>query len=219
MDEDPLVVLCPTCRTEEVHDVLKASEQNLTVRCTECHSVRSMSPPRDRTVDLQLIISHGPESRSERIETPSEESIRVGDEFEHAGHRMLVTGLESNEHRRVQDGKAHELHTVFAKVFDTVVLKLSVNERDVTRSHEMVVEPDREVHIGEVFDLDGRRVAVKTLKSDQNRTLHKGFLLARNVRRAFCDPVKGHARPGEKVPTRPRGRPKDVKPSPKHRRH
>lgn len=219
VDDEPLLVPCPTCRMDEVHEILKATEQTVTVRCTECQTIRSMSPPRDRTVELQLIISEGEESRPDRIETPSEEPIRVGDEFEHAGHRMLVTALEAADHRRVQDGPAHDLHTVFAKVFDTVTLKIAVNEGDITRSHEIQVDPDREVHIGEVLDLDSLRVAVKTLKSDQNRTLHKGFLRARNVRRAFCDPVKGRARPGERVRTRTRGRPAESRPPKRPPRH
>ena len=204
--DDTVVTECPTCGVTE-HDVLKAGEASVTVRCTECHEVRTFSPPRMRVVRLRLIVSHDKESWSTFLETPSDEEVAVGHEFEMDGHRMLVTGIETVTEGAPDKARASDVRVVQAKVFDEVALKLSLNEGEVTTSFEVPLDPDVPVHVGEVFEAQGRRMVVKTLKSDQNRTLHKGFLLARNVRRAFCDPAPEGVQPGEVVSTRRRGAP------------
>ena len=73
------------------------------------------------------------------------------------------------------------------------------------------MDPDHPVQIGEIYESEGRLMAIKTLKSDQNRTLHKGFLLARNVRRAFCDAAPMDMRPGDFMSVRRRGAPANRK--------
>lgn len=206
MDET-VTTHCPVCGEETEHAVLKASEASVTVRCTECQDVRTSSPPRMRVVRLRLVVSHGEESWSTFLETPSDEEVAVGHEFEQDGHRMLVTGIETVTEGAPQKARASDVRVVQAKVFDLVALKLSLNEGEVTTSFEVPLDPDTPVHVGEVYEAQGRRMIVKTLKSDQNRTLHKGFLLARNVRRAFCDPAPESVQPGEVVPVRRRGAP------------
>lgn len=211
-----VLVHCPVCAEETEHQLLKASEHNVTVRCEECRDTRTMSPPRLRTVTLQVIVSEGPESWTAHLDAPSDETIGVGDEFEFEGHRMIVTGIDMPE-GKATSGMARDVHVVHAKVFDKVSLKISVNEGEVTRSYELQVDPDRPVQIGEVLAVDDRLVAVKTMKSDQNRTLHKGVLAARNLVRVFCDPAPPHAVAGEVVLTRRRGAPKGSTQGPKSR--
>lgn len=196
---------CPDCGEEE-QAILHGSTGSLTIRCTDCNAVRTINPPRqDTIIELNAVISHEEKSWNVRIPTPSTETIAQGDEFELDGHRMIVTALELDGQQSVKKAKAADVRSLFAKVFDTVPLKLSVNEGDVTKSYRLDVDPDMEIPVGLVLDADGTLLAIKTLKSDQNRTLHKGFLLARNVRRAFCDPAPRRAKSGDVVKTRKRG--------------
>ncbi len=209
--DDAVITHCPACGEETEHAVLKAGDANVTVQCSVCFDVRTFSPPRLKLVRLRLVVSHGEASWSDFLETPSDEEIAVGFEFELDGHRMLVTGVETTTEGRHEKARASDIRVVQAIVFDEVALKLSLNEGERTSSFEVNVDPDHPVHVGEVYEAGGRRMAVKTLKSDQNRTLHKGFLLARNVRRAFCDPAPEGARVGDVVATRKRGAPADRK--------
>lgn len=209
MDET-VIADCPTCGEAE-HAVLKTGEASITVRCLECDEVRTFSPPRLRLVRLRLTVSDGHQSWTTFLETPSDEDIAVGHEFEHEGHRMLVTGMETVLDGAPTKARASDIRILQAKVFDQVALKLSLNEGEVTHSYELMVEPDAPVHVGEVYEAQGRLMAVKTLKSDQNRTLHKGYLLARNVRRAFCDPAPEGRQVGEVITTRRRGAPANRK--------
>lgn len=197
---------CPECG-EEAQEVLHGRPQTLTIRCTGCGAVRSINPPKQESfIDLNTVVSDEDRSWNVQLPTGSREEVRVGDEFELEGRRMIVTAIELDGQQKAPKARAADIRNLYAKVFDTVPLKLSVNEGDVTKSYRLDVDPDMQVPIGLVIDTDGRLLAVKTLKSDQNRTLHKGFLLARNIRRAFCDPAPPRAKAGDIVDTRPRGR-------------
>ncbi len=205
MDDELIYETCPDCEEEE-HRILKASPQSLTIQCTDCGKVRSVNPPKQEAIiEINTVVSHDKQSWNVRIPTPSREEVSVGDEFELDEHRMIVTAVELDGQQSVKKAHAADIRTLFAKVFDTVPLKLSVNEGDVTSSYRMDVSPDMEVPVGLVLEVDGRRLAIKTLKSDQNRTLHKGFLLARNIRRAFCDPAPPRAKVGDVITVRKRG--------------
>lgn len=195
---------CPACGSED-HEVLREAAGHTTLRCTECGHVRTEAPRKPRHTDLALVLSDGHRSWSDRILVPDDEPVAVGDEFDHEGSRWLVTGVERTDGHATASAPAAQLRTCFAKRFDQVVLKVSVNEGEVTRSYEEAVDPERPVHIGEVLQVQERLLVVKTLKSDQNRTLHRGFLLARNVRRVFCDPAPPKARPGAVMAVRRRG--------------
>ncbi len=209
--------ICPECGDEE-HQVLKESPNNITAKCDQCHHVWSWSPRRSRVIQVNTVVSSGDQSWNVSVPTPDNELISVGDEFELDGHRMLVTSVEIDGQQLPPSAKASDVRTLFAKVFDTVPLKLSVNEKDKTRSYRIDVDPDMEVPIGLVLDVQGVRLAIKTLKSDQNRTLHKGFLFARNIVRAFCDPAPAKAKPGSIIGTRPRGAPAEAKGAPPAKR-
>jgi uncharacterized Zn finger protein len=195
---------CPQCGGIDL-DVLRTSSSSTTFRCIDCDSVFTVSPAAPRTTTLRIIVSAAGTSQADEIEVVSLDVVSVGDEFEEAGHRYLVTAIEGpvgpTPSCRVADAKV-----VHAKLFDKVIVHVSVNDGEVTKSFQLAMEPEAAVRVGQVLDVQGRAVAVKTLKSDQNRTLRKGFLLARNVRRAFCDPAPG-ARPGEHVKARSRRAP------------
>ncbi|MGB1586682.1 MAG: HVO_0476 family zinc finger protein [Thermoplasmatota archaeon] len=215
---EAILARCPDCADDTEHELLKESASNLTVQCLDCDRVHSFSPKRAKVVSLPLVISDGDQSMSDALETFDQESIAVGDEFEHGDHRMMVTGMEGHDGRHHDRLDAKDIKVLHAKLFDTVPLKMSVNEKEVTKSYRLEVSPERAVSIGEIIAVDGRKLKVKTLKSDQNRTLHKGFLLARNIRRAFCDEVPHWVKEGKIMPVRKRGRPAGAEAVPRHGR-
>lgn len=199
------MIVCPECGGLDL-DVLRASSNSRTLRCLDCDAVFTASPATDRTTPLRLIVSEAGESQPQALEVVTTDIVSLGDEFEADGHRYLVTSIEGPV-GPTTSCRVSEAKVVHAKLFDQVQLQISVNEGEVTRSYQLPVEPEEPVRIGQVLEVEGRLVAVKTLKSDQNRTIRKGFLFARNVRRAFCDPAPPKARPGDQVPTRSRRAP------------
>lgn len=196
---------CPACGDPEF-EVLKQSENSMTLQCVECHNVWNTTPPRLRTIELKVVVSHEGQAHQDRLDALRDDEISVGDEFELNGHRMMVTGIE-REGGNSQTLAAADIKVLHAKVFDTVPLKFSVNDGDVTRSYRRDVDPDRPISIGEVFDMDGQKVVIKTFKTDQNRTVHSGVLAARNIVRCFCDDAPHWMEEGRIVKSRPRGAP------------
>lgn len=213
---EPVITDCPKCGHVTEHRLLKPGDHSMTVKCEDCGDVRSITPPRVRIIDMKLIVSEGPKARNERMEVPREEEVAVGLEFDLNEQRLIVTGIEI-EGKTVKKAKAEDIKILHAKVFDTVQLKFSVNELDVTHSYHLDVDPDMPVSIGEVFKVEDRLIVVKTIKSDQNRTLHRGSLAARHVVRCFSDPAPWKARAGRIMKARRRGAPPTRRNSPTSR--
>lgn len=177
---------CPDC--DEPQEVLKATDASMTLKCPECCEVRTISVPKLRKRTVQLIISHGAESSRTQMEVVTTDDIEVGMEFDHDGRRLMVTALEGTGEARSRSMAGKDVQAIHAKHFDTVRLKFTLNEGPTTQSLATEVEPDEPVHIGQVWDVDGRSVLVKSIKTDLNRTLRRGGIAARHVRRVFCDP-------------------------------
>lgn len=205
-DDDSFVETCPSCGDDSVHQVVRAATSGWTVQCLACEAVRTVpAPPKLKLQPVPLILSDGATSRSETLHLALDSSVAVEDEFDVAGHRIRITQIEGHDGMRPKRLGVRDIKLLSAVHFDTVVLHYTVNQGDVTRSFQEDVAPEDEVHIGAVRVVQGMRLAVKTLKSDQNRTLHRGFLLARNVRRVFADVASSDAKPGQRVKTRQRG--------------
>ncbi len=203
---EPVITNCPKCGHVTEHQLLKPGENSMTVKCDDCGDVRTITPPRVRIIDLKLVISDEDKARNGRMEVPRDEVVAVGLEFDLDDERMIVTGIEV-EGKTTKKAKAEDIKILHAKVFNTVALKFSLNEDDKTRSFRMDVDPDTPVSVGEVFKVDETLMIVKTIKSDQNRTLHRGFLMARNIVRVFCDPAPWKAKKGQIITARRRGAP------------
>lgn len=203
---DPVDLHCPTCDEVTEHDILRAAASGWTVQCTECDVARTLPAPRQpRPVSVSLILSEGSTSRTARLDVEDESTLGVDDELDFEGHRIRITAVESANGMRPRRLPSRDVRQAYAVLFDTVDLHYTVNEGETTRSLREAVAPETEIHVGTVRDVDGSLLAVKTLKSDQNRTLHRGFLLARNVRRVFAEPARVGKQPGDKVRVRSRG--------------
>jgi len=195
---------CPHCDETWEHSVLRAAEAGWTVQCLRCRRVRTMPAPRqERYVPVPVILSEGATSRTAQVVVPLDGKVAVDDEFDLEGHRIRVTAVETAGGQRPKSAKGRDVKTLYAVLFDTVTLHYTVNQGDVTRSFQEQVAPEEEVHVGSVREVQGVRLAVKTLKSDQNRTLHRGFLFARNVHRVFADVAR--TAKGTRERTRQRG--------------
>jgi uncharacterized Zn finger protein len=201
-----MLAYCPKCADVADHIVLKASPNSLTVRCHDCGDVRSMAPQKARDIELKLVISDGPKAQADRLVVDRADEISIDDEFEFNGHRMIVTGIEIDGGNTTKC-LAEVIHVLHAKMFNTVKLRLSVNEGEKTRSARLDVEPNAPYQIGQVVAVGFEKWVVKTIKSDMNRTLHRGALPARSIVRLFCDVAPPWVKEGKIIGTRRRGAP------------
>lgn len=205
MEPEIVGAICPDCGNDEAA-LLRETAHNVTLKCEECHHVWTFNPPKAKSIETRLVISAGEESYYEKIDVVQGDEVKVGDDFHHNDHRMLITDIQIHDERHVPKAIAEDIKAIFCKLFNVVPLKISVNRRDKTHSYQEDVEPEREVYIGEILQMEGRNFIVKTLKSDQNRTINKGFLFAKNIRRAFCDDAPEWWKPGDIKEVRKRGK-------------
>jgi uncharacterized Zn finger protein len=204
-DADELLELdCPDCGQVQEHEVLRAAASGWTVQCAVCGKVRTLpAPKQERFLAVPVVLSDGATSRTAQLQVPLAGKVAVDDEFDLDGHRVRVTTVELQDGSRPRSAPGRAVKTLYAVLFDTVTLHYTVNQGEVTRSFQEQVIPEEEVHVGSVREVQGHRLAVKTLKSDQNRTLHRGFLFARNVSRVFADLATSKS--GTRERTRQRG--------------
>ena len=187
-EEDLLDLDCPDCGQVQEHEVLRAAAAGWTVQCAVCGKVRTLpAPKQERFLPVPVVLSEGAASRTATLQVPVGGKVAVDDEFDLEGHRVRVTAVELQDGRRPRSAPGRAVKTLYAVLFDTVTLRYTVNQGDVTRSFQEQVVPETEIHVGAVREVQGHRLAIKTLKSDQNRTLHRGYLYARNVSRVFAD--------------------------------
>jgi uncharacterized Zn finger protein len=204
--EDAIVLDCPTCERERGHEVLRAADSGWTIQCVTCGRVSTLPAPRkERTIEVPVILASGATSQTARLHVPVVAGVAVNDEYDLDGHRVRITAVELRDGTRPARAAGPEVKTLYAVVFDTVTLHYTVNQGEVTKSFQEQVSPEEEVHIGSVREVDGVKLAIKTLKSDQNRTIHRGFLLARSITRVFADVAARKSRVGDKVRIRSRG--------------
>jgi uncharacterized Zn finger protein len=222
-EEEGVFLECATCGDVEEHTVLRAAASGWTVECVECRTKQTVpAPPKPRTIQVPLVLSEGATARTTQLEVPLDLPVAVDEEAEVEGHRVRITAVERRDGSRPKGAPGRDIKTVYGVVYDTVRLRYTVNEGDITRSFQEEAPPEEEIHIGVVREVQGINLVVKTLKSDQNRTLHRGFLMARSVRRIFADLAPRGSKPGQKAKVRRRGAPpgqskprsKDKRPGP-----
>ena len=216
--EDAVLLQCLHCGEEE-QQVLRAAESGWTLKCTGCGHVRTApAPPRQRTTTVPAVLADGAASRTVPLELPLDGPVGVNDEFSVEGHRIRITALERVDGARATTAAGRDLRSISAKVYDTLSLRVSLNEGERTRSFRLEVEPERRIEVGEELEIEGLRLRVVSILSDDFRTMRKGSLEAPRVRRVLCQNAD-KPRPPKKVvrrspPRSPRGR----KPPPRSRK-
>jgi uncharacterized Zn finger protein len=195
---------CPDCEEVWEHTILRAADSGWTVKCLRCKRIRTMpAPKQERFIPVPVIVSEGGNSRTAQLHVPLDGFVANDDEFDLEGHRVRVTAVEIDAGQRPKKAKGRDVRTLYAVMFDTVTLHYTVNMGEHTKSFQEDVVPEEEIHVGSIREVQGERLAIKTLKSDQNRTLHRGYLFARNVSRVFADVARSKG--GTRERTRQRG--------------
>lgn len=192
---------CPDCGSEAasiLHEANPDAEStDATLECEECGRVFKDVVHRPEPVEVDCIISEGAESRPTQLELPPEERIRVDDEIFGEGHRLLITGLETDDGRRVRSATPEMLGTVWCKVFDTVNLDVSVNQGHRTWTGEVTATPEEEFLIGDELDLKWGTVELHAIKTNTG-VLHEASanargtpMQARNIKRLYAKAIEG----------------------------
>jgi len=183
-------VECPDCGEETLHEVLKGrlgKDGNTlegTLRCQECGRVHTAVVRETKTVMVPVIISDQGESRKTEIEIPEDEEICVEDELLLDDLPIIVSSLEKGN-GRVSKAVAKDITTIWAKRFDQVHVKISINDVHKTIPAEIVVLPEEEFFIGDLMTVGRYNVVITQIKATDGMA-RRGSVLARDIVRIYA---------------------------------
>jgi uncharacterized Zn finger protein len=185
-----VLVECPQCKCETLHEVLSGrmggksvSVLESTVKCKECEHVHHVTVKSAKPVEVPFVISWLETSSRGKVLLGPDEVLSVGDEVMCGDIPTLVTSIESKG-ARVKSTKASRIDAVWAKKFDKLRVLFSINNHGKTFSDFMMAVPDEEFFIGDILEFQKKQVVVHSIRI-QERTIRKGSALAREIVRVY----------------------------------
>lgn len=185
---------CPSCGENAVHEVLrgkmgkKQDTLEATVKCQECGHTYTTVVREPESIKIPIIVSDRSESHKEEIELMEDEILSVGDEIFLGESQLLVTAIESKG-KRVENREPADIDTIWAKKFDRVIVKISINKHTQTIPAELEALPDEEFYVGDLMTIGTEKVAIHSIKTESG-TVRRGSVEARNIVRIYAKAVR-----------------------------
>ncbi len=193
-----LSLYCEECGEYTLHRVIKGKIKDkngrtleVVARCTVCDSTYSgviKAPP---SREVPLIISDMENSHRTSIDLPEGEVIRVGDELLTDDDTILVTAIELRG-RRVRSAKVSNIETIWAKLFNSVLVPVSVNRGARTVADTIEAVPEEEFYIGDTIQVKNNNCVIHQIMDTNGRMLRKGGVMARDIKRVYARVIRTH---------------------------
>ncbi len=185
---------CPSCEETTVHEVLKGrmgkkqDTLEATVKCQQCGTTYSAVVREPEPKNVALIVSEMGKSKKTSIELEPEEEIVLNDEIYLEDLPLLVTAIESGG-RRVEKSKVEKIDTIWAKKFDKVIVKISINKHTKTIPAEVTALPDEEFFVGDIMTVGKDNVVVHKIKT-KDKLINQGGAPARDIVRVYTKSMR-----------------------------
>jgi uncharacterized Zn finger protein len=185
---------CPSCGEHAVHEVLKGKvskkqdSMEATVKCQECGHTYSTVVREPEVLKVPIIVSELGNSKKAEIELEAGELIGVNDELYLGESHLLVTALDC-EGRRVDKCDTKAVSTIWAKKFDKVIVKVSINKHTRTIPTQIEAMPDEEFYVGDLMTVGKDNVVIHNIKSKEG-TVRRGGVPARDIVRIYTKAVR-----------------------------
>ena len=185
---------CPSCGENAVHEVLrgkmgkKQDTLEATVKCQECGHTYTTVVREPESLKIPINVSDRSESHREEIELMEDEILSVGDEIFLGESQLLVTAIESKG-KRVENCEPANIDTIWAKKFDHVIVKISINKHTQTIPAELEALPDEEFYVGDLMTIGTEKVAIHSIKTASGM-VRRGSAEARDIVRIYAKAVR-----------------------------
>lgn len=181
---------CPSCGDKTLHEVLRGRISKggdvleTTVKCQECQLVHAAIVREPRSVKVPIILSDMGITRKMEFEFGEDEMVVVEDELYVGDTNIIITAIEKGE-RRVDQAPAKEIKTIWAKRYDKVRVKISVNKTSKTLAAELTALPDEEFFVGDILTVGRDEVVIHNIKTKEGMVRHGG-VAARDIVRLYA---------------------------------
>ncbi|UCE37507.1 MAG: hypothetical protein JSW00_18965 [Thermoplasmata archaeon] len=190
-----LYIECPSCKEETLHRVIKGSLSekkeivlDALVKCSKCGHRHPSIIRTERPVVVPVIVSEQEKSQKNELELPSQENVNIGNEFQLGRGMIKITAIET-KFGRVDSAIGKDVTTLWAKKFDRLKLKISINKGGKTLTRTIWAVPDEEFFIGDVMRIKGLNFTIHRIKT-QDKIIKKGSVPARNIVRLYGKPIR-----------------------------
>ena len=186
-----IYIQCPSCGEETLHRVIKGKmgeKKQLTlealVKCSQCGHRYNTVIKEEKPVTIPLIVSEGADSKKDSIKLASAETVERGTEYQLDRGTIKITGIETKR-GRVDSAQARDIATLWAKKFDRLKIRVSINKGSKTFSRVIWAVPDEEICVGDIIRIKGDSVAIHSIKTER-RHIKKGSAEARDIVRLYA---------------------------------
>ncbi|MCX6681898.1 MAG: HVO_0476 family zinc finger protein [Methanoregula sp.] len=158
---------CPQCGEKSEHEVVADSRERL-VRCTTCNHVHRLKKEKaSEPVMVKTIVSRGDSSMVCGIELMGDDECSIDDhlvaECGDEAFGVEVTGIERGE-RRVKRARAQEITTLWTRVIEQVIVKISIHDGRKTIPLYRDCDGEDPFIVGEICTVQGKRFKISQLK-------------------------------------------------------
>lgn len=183
---------CPNCGKETNHEIVSyktlKDATEYVVRCKNCGYTYKKIIKESRFVDLKVIWSWRDKSQVKKYSTLEDAILSVGEEIKVNGVNSLITAIDAGG-KRVKKAIAKDIDTLWAKRFDRVIVKISVNRGERTIPYEIVAHPDEEFYIGDIIEVNHTHAVIHRIKTEE-RFIHRGGARAREIVRIYAKEIR-----------------------------
>lgn len=177
---------CPNCKKETLHQILKSKGKKFTFdlisKCRDCGYIHQKTLNTSKSIETSIVVSEGEKSFKRKIELFCDEELNVGNELIVDEIPIIITSLETE--KRVKSAIASDIKTIWAKRYDKLKLKVSINKGDKTVSRSMIAVPDEEFFIGDIITFGRMNVVVHSIKTKE-KIIKRGYAHARDIVRIY----------------------------------
>ena len=158
---------CPECGEECEHEVVADTRYKL-VRCTSCRHVQRLKQEKTAgPIMVKTIVSREDSSMVCGIELMPDDECAIDDhlvaECGDEAFGVEVTGIECGE-RRVQRARAKAITSLWTRVIEQVVVKISVHDGKKTIPLYRECEGEDPFVVGDIYTVQGKRFKITQLK-------------------------------------------------------
>ena len=185
-------LVCPNCNQETEQEILSMKSMKngveYTLKCKNCGYVYRKFFEEEKMKELRVIWSWRNKSEVKKIVKLEEDILSVGDEISVNNINSQITAIDSGG-KRVKKAKVKDIDTIWAKRFDKVVVKISVNRGSKTVPYEIISHPDEEFYIGDIIEVNGHHVAIHKIKI-KDKFIMRGGARARDIIRIYAKEIR-----------------------------
>ena len=197
---------CPSCGFVTSHEILRERKAgagtNYLLKCDECGEVHKLQVREPKAVKISFMLSEGAETRTAQIEIDEDETIVLGDIFEHDDASWEINRIEDKTNVSVSQCSAREISRANAVRSDMVMVRLTLTRGEVSISDSITVERDTVFKAGSIMLFNDEKWRIRAIHTGAGRTM-TGRVDAFQIKRIY---LHEPPRLEENIPHTPRER-------------